>query len=143
MVILAYGKQHNFPQIIMSPCVAEVLAREGFSRADVKRYFYEHAKLPARRMEDLIDAEFNLTRKLSLCEFVAQDDMPEQFCESDNPDRMVPVVYSPDDYVITLSGDPDRNRNLVCLQNGIIGHPVTKKINFPSNWNELLSEVRG
>ena len=143
MVILAYGKQKNFPQIIMSPCVAEVIAKGGYSRADVKQYFYEHAKVPAWRMEDLIDAEFSFTQKPSLCEFVERGEMPDQFCESTDPNRLVPIVYSPDDFAITLSGDPDRNRNLICLQNGIVGHPVTKKINLPMNWNELMTEVSG
>ncbi|MFC1989986.1 UGSC family (seleno)protein, partial [Chloroflexota bacterium] len=123
------------PQILMSPCVAEAIAKGGYSKEKVRQYFYEHARFPATRFEQLYGGE-------SLCEAVAQGRLPKQYCESTNPDRLVPIVWSPDDFMITVSGDPGRDNCFICGQNGFIGYPVSKKIELPANWKELLKESK-
>jgi hypothetical protein len=39
------------PVLILSPILAETIARAGWSKQDVKRYLYEHARTPAWRVE--------------------------------------------------------------------------------------------
>ncbi len=58
-----------------------------------------------------------------------------------DPDRLVPLVWTPEDFMITVSGDPGRDNCFLCAQNGFIGYPVTKKINLPANWKSLLAEA--
>ena len=58
------------------------------------------------------------------------------------PTILFPMVSSPDDFMITVSGDPGRDHCLICIQNGNIGYPVTKKINLPSDWQELLQKAK-
>ena len=67
--------------------------------------------------------------------------MPKLYCESADPNRLVPIVLSPDDFMITVSGDPGRDNCFICAQNGHIGRPVTKKIELPVDWKKLLGEA--
>jgi len=122
------------PQLLLSPCVAEVIAKGGYSKDRVRQYFYEHATFPAKRFEQL--------HLGTLCKAVEQGRLPKQYCESTDPNRLVPIVSSPDDFMITVSGDPDRDNCFICAQNGFIGYPVSKKIELPANWKELLKQAR-
>ncbi|MBI2958646.1 MAG: hypothetical protein HYY32_07385 [Chloroflexi bacterium] len=122
------------PQVVLSPCVAEAIAQSGYSRADVRRYLYQHARVPAKRLEQLC------RDKGTLCEAVRQGKFPRQYCESTDPDRLVPMVWSPDDYIVIVSGDPARDNCLVCGQNSYVGYPVSKRIELPSNWQALLRD---
>ncbi|MFC1862066.1 UGSC family (seleno)protein [Chloroflexota bacterium] len=123
------------PQILMSPCIAEVVAKGGYSKEKVRQYLYEHARFPAKRFEQLFPDRI-------LCNAVAQGLLPKLYCESTDPDRLVPIVWSPDDFMITVSGDPGRDNCVICGQNGFIGYPVTKKIELPANWMELLEKAK-
>ncbi len=131
---LAFNGPGVRPQILLSPCVAEAIAKGGYSKDKMRQYFYEHATFPAKRFEQL---HHDL---LSLCDTVEQGKLPKQYCESKDPNRLVPVVWSPDDVMITVSGDPGRDNCFICAQNGFIGYPVSKKIELPAKWEELLKE---
>ncbi|MDP2954472.1 MAG: hypothetical protein Q8O76_14305, partial [Chloroflexota bacterium] len=124
------------PQLLLSPCVAEAIAKGGYSKDRMKQYLYEHARFPARRFEQLA-----LDRR-SLSTAAARGKLPQQYGESTDPDRLVPIVWSPDDFMITVSGDPTRDNCFICAQNGFIGYPVSKKIELPANWTELLREAK-
>ncbi|MFC2004542.1 hypothetical protein ACFLUK_03260 [Chloroflexota bacterium] len=124
------------PQILLSPCVAEALARSGYSKEKVKQYFYEHARFPAKRFEQQCPS------RGPLCDAVKQGRLPKQYCESTDPNRLVPIVWSPDDFMITVSGDPGKDNCFICAQNGIIGHPVSKKIELSANWAQLLKQAK-
>jgi hypothetical protein len=54
----------------------------------------------------------------------------------------VPIVSSPDDFMIIVSGDPGKDNCLVCAQSGQRGYPTSKKINLPVNWKELLGKAK-
>ncbi|MBI2857722.1 MAG: hypothetical protein HYX90_01480 [Chloroflexi bacterium] len=119
------------PQVVLSPCVAETIAGGGYSKAKVRQYLYEHALVRADRLERLC------RDKGTLCQAVEEGKFPRQYCESNNPERMVPIVFSPDDFLVTVSGDPGRDNCLVCGQNSYVGYPVSKRIELPSNWQTL------
>jgi len=123
------------PHLIISPCIAEVIARSGYSKEDVKRYLYEHARIPAWKFEQ-IERWRNLRE--TLCELVEVGLIPRQCCESTDPNRMVPIVCSPDDLLVTVSGDPLRNNSYVLISNGKLGYTTSKKITLPANWEQLL-----
>jgi hypothetical protein len=118
------------PQIVISPCVAETIARGGYSKAKMKQYFYEHARLPGHRLHG-----FNYSRLLNR---INQGNLPKDWGEG--PDYIFPLVSSPDDFMIAVGGDPGRDHCLICSQNGFIGYPVTKKIDLPPDWKELLKK---
>ncbi|MBI2866230.1 MAG: hypothetical protein HYX99_02570 [Chloroflexi bacterium] len=124
------------PQVLLSPCLAEAIAAGGYSKDRVRQYLYEHARFPARRFEQICpDRE-------TFCSNVEQGKLPQEYCLSDDPDRLVPIVWSPEDFLITVSGDPSRDNCLIGAQNGFIGYPVSQRIELPPHWDQLLREAR-
>ena len=73
-------------------------------------------------------------------EDVAAGRIPKVFYESDDPNRMVPIVWKPEDYMIVVTGDPLRNNAYVFAHNGVLGYPTGKKIELPKDWEHRLSE---
>jgi hypothetical protein len=128
------------PHLILSPCIAEVIAKSGYSKQDLKQHLYDHARVPAWKVEQL--GRWGNFHTCSLCELVEAGVTPKQFCESEDPDRMVPIVCSPDDFLISVSGDPLRNNAYVFIHNGKLGYTTSKKIELPSNWDTLLKEAQ-
>jgi hypothetical protein len=64
------------------------------------------------------------------------------FFESDDPNRLGPIVWKPEDYMIAVTGDPLRNNAYVFAQNGFLGYPTGKKIELPEEL-ALLSCLTG
>lgn len=122
------------PQVIISPCIAETLAKNGYSKEKVKKYWFEHAVFPAKRFD-----RFGFRK---IYEAAKEGIISPQFGESEDPERLLPIVDSPDDFMITVSGDPGRDNCFLCAQNGFIGYPVSKKIDLPVNWESLLKEAK-
>lgn len=122
------------PQVLLSPCLAEMMAKAGYSKDSVKQYLYEHARFPAMRYEKM-----RKPGRPSLQDAVREGWLPEEYCRSEDPGRLVPIVRSPRDFLITVSGDPGRENCLICAQNGFVGFPVSKKIQLPEDWESLLA----
>jgi hypothetical protein len=127
------------PLVVISPIIAETLAKAGWSKADVKRFIYEHARRPAYDFERQL-RDWNIRGVWDLKDDVQNERIPKVFYESDDPNRMVPIVWEPEDYMIAVSGDPLRNNAYVFAHNGFLGYPVGKKIELPKDWVRLLEE---
>ena len=125
--------------LIVSPVVAAVLAAGGYSKEDVGQYIHEHAVVPAHEFEQ--NNEWVNNRPFDLCEAVKKGILPEEWCESADPNRMVPLMRPSTDWLIVVSGNPGRNRSLVCRQNTEQGWPVSKKIELPANWDQLVKHA--
>ncbi|MFC2001018.1 hypothetical protein ACFLUZ_00750 [Chloroflexota bacterium] len=129
-----------YPFIVISPSVARVIARDGYTKDKIKQYLYENAKAPAEFLEKL-DRQ-GTRRPASFCDAVADGAAPKEYCESTDPDRMVPVFMRPDWIGIVVSGDPGRNQSRGYVQNHGQGIPVSKRIELPANWEQLLKGVK-
>ena len=127
------------PVLILTPILAETIARAGWSKADVKRYLFDHARLPASKVEAYTERWTNHPIG-SLRQQVKLRRIPEAFYESDDPDRLVPIVFVPEDFVVLVSGDPLRTNAYTFAQNGFLGFPTAKKINLPKDWTGRLEE---
>src|SRR5699024_436701 len=103
------------PQLLISPTVAEKIAQEGYSKKAVKQSLFEKAKFPIERYLRLFPGD-------------VESDFVKQLQESADSDGLVPLVSSPEDFMITISGDMDRDNCYICGQNGFIGYPVSKKV---------------
>ena len=121
------------PLVVVSPIIAETLAKAGWSKLDVKRYLFEHARRPAHDFERQLRV-WNIRGVWDLKADVQAGRIPKVFHESDDPSRLVPIVWTPEDYMIAVSGDPLRNNAYVFAQNGFLGYPTTKQIRLPRNW---------
>ena len=130
---LTYGTLR--PVLILTPILAETIARAGWSKDDVKRYLFQHARMPAGRVEAITEkwADFPI---VSLKQQVNLGKLPRDFAESDDPNRLVPIVLEPDDFMVLVSGDPLRTNAYTFAHNGYLGFPTAKKIKLPGNWAE-------
>ena len=122
------------PLIVFSPIIAQTIAKAGWSKQDVKQYLFDHARLPAWQVERLLH-EWSPRAVWNLTEEAHAGRIPEVFAVSDDPQRMVPLVWRAQDYMIAVSGDLLRTNGYVFAHNGHLGYPVGKKIVLPGNWD--------
>jgi hypothetical protein len=139
---MAVGAQR--PLLVLSPILAQTLARGGLSKRDVQARLFEHARIPAWKLERYIGEWTNLAPgRPSLSDLVARGRAPALFAESADPERLVPVVARPEDIMVAVSGDPLRTNAYVFAHNGILGFPTTKPVRLPAAWKGLLAEASG
>jgi hypothetical protein len=135
----SHGNGTLRPLAVISPIIAETIAKAGWSKHDVKRYLFEHARLPAWEFERQL-RDWNIRGVWNLEEDVRLGRIPKVFYESDDPNRLVPIVWEPDNFMIAVAGDPLRNNMYVLAHNGFLGYPVGKEIQLPKDWDRLLAE---
>jgi hypothetical protein len=131
------------PLLILSPIIAQTIAASGWSRNDVKHYLFEHARIPAAKFELYIGKWTHLTpENRTLLDYVNTGRAPRVFAQSSDPNRLVPIVGRPEDFMLVVSGDPLRTNAYTFVHNGILGYPVCKSIRLPPNWDALLRDAR-
>ncbi|MEZ5248730.1 MAG: hypothetical protein R2713_05785 [Ilumatobacteraceae bacterium] len=59
---------------------------------------------------------------------MAKGSLPARFAESDDPDRLVPLVATPDEIMVAVAGDPNRANALVFSNDGRHGDWTTATI---------------
>lgn len=116
-----YGLGHaQFrPLLVLSPILARMFADAGWSKDDVRAALFEHARIAAWRFEKLIGEWTNLTAgRRTLTELANSGHVPGVFAESDDPNRMVPIVTDPSKFAIAVAGDPTRTNAYVLSNDG-------------------------
>ncbi len=117
------------PTIVLTPATATLMSAAGYSKYDVKKFFHENARLWVNRLSGMIVNRYYRG--------IDAGNWPEQLGTTKDLNRYIQLTSEPDDYMIVVSGDPDRDHVMVCSQNGYIGYPVSKKIELPTNWDDL------
>ena len=127
------------PVLVLSPILAQTIARAGWTKDDVKRYLFDHARMPASRVEAVTEkwADFPI---VSLKQQVNLGRLPKEFHESEDPNRLVPLVLEPDDFVVLVSGDPLRTNAYTFAHNGYLGFPAARKIQLPKDWEPRIGK---
>ena len=134
---VAYGTYK--PLLVISPIIAKTIARSGFTKADVQKYLFEHARIPARLFEDYLGRYTNFVPgRRTLLDLVKLGKAPKIFGESRDPERLVPLVFRAEDIMIAVSGDPLRTNCYVFCHNGYIGSPTAKPVVLPKDWRAKL-----
>ena len=132
------------PLLVLSPLIAQVLAKSGLSKRNVQQWLYENAQIPAYKFEQYIGEYTNLVpgrRKLS--EMARLGQIPKIFGVSSNPERLVPIVCEPEDILIAVSGDPLRTNCYLFIHNGMLGYTTARGVGLPVNWSSKLRLARG
>ncbi len=138
MFTVGQGYDTLRPQILMSPIIAETIAGSGWSKADFRRHLFEHARMPAHQFERIL-RDWTQKPFWSLKAEHEAGRIPKLFRESDDPDRLVPLVWKPEDFLVTVTGDLTRNSIYIFAHNGVLGYPVAKRIALPKNWEQCLA----
>jgi len=113
------------PVLGLTPLVAGILAKAGYSKADVRQWIYERAVIPAKQFDQQLA---RIEEGYNLIESVRRGNLSERFAMSDDPDRLVPVLHDADELQIVVCGDPNRNRSFIAGQFGNYGGAVSKEV---------------
>jgi hypothetical protein len=127
------------PMLLLTPVLAETIARAGWSKRDVQQYLFDHARITAREFDRYASTWQGLAHP-PLSEWFARGKVPEAFAQSDDPERRVPIVFRPEDFHIVVTGDPLRTNAYIFTHNGLRGFTVAKQIELPAHWPALLHE---
>ena len=133
----SHGNGMLRPLVVLSPILVETIAKAGWSKADVKQYLFDHARLPAWEFERQLRV-WNIRGVWDLKDDVRNGRIPKVFYESDDENRLVPIVWKPEDFMIAVTGDPLRNNMYVFAHNGFLGFPTGKKVRLPKDWETKL-----
>lgn len=132
------AEARGYPLIILGPAVASIIARGGFSKDDIKHYLYEHMTTTATYVEKLaIERGTSFTFR----DYVERGVISPEYCQSDDPQRPVPIFTRPDWISIVVSGDPGRNQSKAYAQNHKQGMPVSKKVVLPVDWEHRIRQA--
>jgi hypothetical protein len=125
------------PLLMIAPPVAAILAKDGWSKDDVRKYFFEKCKTTAEVMEKHWQ-DFNGVN-FDMCAKVKAGRLPKVYCECEDPRREIPIFLNDSTLQIIVGGDPARAQSKGFTESGYIGVPVTKKVRLPENWHELMN----
>jgi hypothetical protein len=127
--VFGIGLGHYRPLLVLSPVLARIFGRAGWSKDQVRAALFEHARIPAWKFEAYIGTWTNLTAgNRTLSELVSSGILPSVFAESSDPDRLVPIVTSPDKFLIAVSGDPNRTNAYVMSNDGPHGDWTSRAV---------------
>ena len=128
------------PLIVIGPSIAKVIARD-WSKDDVRRYFWEHATLPASLMQRFARQTGGL--ELDFHALVREGYLPPDYIASDDPDRPVRIVVKPEHIGIVVAGDPGRNQSRAYMANHEQGARTSRRIVLPARWEALRRGAGG
>jgi hypothetical protein len=101
------------PAILIGPEHAKTIAADGFSKADVKRYMFEHAVLPLQRFsQENIDRRFLVTYK-------------DRYGDA-NSNVPVPMVQRAEDILVVVIGGPGKHSAVIPTFGVTV--PITREI---------------
>ncbi len=137
---LTFGPE-NCPMLVLAPMLAKQMADAGYSKKDVQEYIYENTKVSARDFDFYLGIRTATPATATACASVKAGKLPAQYCQSTDPNRMVPLFHSPDELQIIVAGTEGRNRAFAMTNLGTQGLTTTKEIKLPANWDELMLEL--
>lgn len=143
-MIEPYEAMRGYPEthmLFLSPVVARLLASQGVSKQDISDYILKNARVTAEYFEKS-STRFNNWRPYSLKEAVEKGELDSRWYESDDPQRLVPLLSPGASIHVIVNGDPTRNRSVFFRENYSQGILTGKKIKLPDNWEELLKKTR-
>jgi len=143
MFTVGMGAGSQRPLLVLSPILAETLAKGGIDKATLRQRLFELARIPDWQFERYVGEWTNLVPgRPTLIGLVKAGTIPAVFAASDEPDRLVPIVCRAEDLMVAVSGDPLRTNAYAFAHNGILGYPTTKPVRLPADWPRLLREAR-
>jgi hypothetical protein len=98
--------------VALGPEHAATVARDGLTKADVRRFLYETARLPLREY-----------RRGGMWEM---HDWPRWLQAIEDPEARLPMVESPDAILVLVAGGPGKHSSVV--PNFSIGQAVSRRV---------------
>jgi hypothetical protein len=127
------------PLMLMSPIIAETIAGWGWTKRELRQHLFDHARIPAHQFERIL-RDWTQKPTWNLTEEWKAGRIPKVFHESGDPNRKVPLVWKPEDYMLAVTGDLTRNSVYIFAHNGVLGFPVAKQIRLPKDWESRIKK---
>jgi hypothetical protein len=137
----ASNQQTESNVLLIPPIVARLIAKGGYSKEDVSRYIKENAVVPAQYFEWNMTIGPQHPVGTTVCDLVKKGVLPKEWCKSTDSYRTVPLLLPGTEFLIVVTGNPDRNRTTMYRQNYMQGFATSKKIKLPPNWDKLMAEI--
>jgi hypothetical protein len=115
---------HCTPLIVISPFLAQTIARSGLTREDTQKYIFEHTLRPYP----------------NACQDVAAGKVwpAATFCpDPSRPRILLPRYHSPEEILIVISGTPTRNRWFFCRSLSVQGAGVARVVSLPPQRDKI------
>lgn len=123
--------------LMLSPVIAGVLARGGYTKKTVSDYLVRNATVPASYYEWSITQQDHHPPGTTLAQLFETGKLPEAWMTSTDPDRPVPLLLPQSQFLVVVAGDPMRNRSCIFRQNFKQGYATSRKVRLPANWEAL------
>jgi hypothetical protein len=124
--------------LLMTPNVADAIARGGYSKQDVAEYLYDKSRVTIEEINFLLKYGYATGGTETIKGLIEKGaSIPRDWGEL-GPKDTVPVLGYPGVVHIAVCGDPSRNK--VLALHTAYNRPVTKKIKLPQRWDALLQE---
>lgn len=128
-------KDVHMTTVLITPPVAQLIARGGYSKQDVQKYFFENSRISIREIELLLKHGYCCGETETIRGMIKNaTGIPEEWGNL-GPDDMVPALGYPGVISIAVCGDRSRNKTMALCSSYV--KPVTREIKLPANWNEL------
>ncbi len=121
------------PLLVLSPMVAGTLAADGLDKADLKQMLFDHARLPAHKLETFAGPWGNLVPGRPSLNEMVESGMADPIYAGEDPDRLVPIAVRPGDFMVVVAGDPLRSNAYAFAHNGMHGYPTTKRVRMKNS----------
>jgi hypothetical protein len=129
-------KDSQMMTVLMTPPVAQLIARGGYSKQDVEKYFFENTRVSISHLDLALKHGYCCGETETIRGLIEKEmGIPEEWGDL-GPDDTVPVLAFPG--VINIAVCGDRTRNKTMALHAAYVKPVTKEIKLPANWNELI-----
>jgi hypothetical protein len=113
--------------LIIAQDTAAMLAREGWTKAKIKEFIQQNARIPfSKYKERFIDTH-------------RAREAPASILQTKDPNGMIPVPMI-DNFIILVAGGPGEKSMLIPCWGG--SKAVSKEIKLPGNWDRLLGELK-
>jgi hypothetical protein len=121
---IKYGRWQ--PLLVLGPSIARVIAEDGWSKDDVRRYLRDHVTITAAQAETYA-LQVGATQ-FTLEGHVKAGVLPAEYAVSADPERRVPVFVQPEKIGILVAGDSGRNQSKGYVNNHIQGCRVSRRV---------------
>ena len=129
----AFGDEYR-PVLILSPQVANILNKAGYSKQDIRDYIYKNARIT----EERFTLEMNrMYPGYTLQRIIDEGFLPSSYKPADYPATLLPLFHNNKELIIIVAGFEDRNRSCFLQQIAHQGLPCAKEIVLPKAWGSL------
>ena len=125
--------------MVITPPVAKVLAKGGYSIAALTHYWFHHATITRREYDFRSKYGQSSSPAPTIQSLVADGTLQAKWFDK-GIDEMVPMLPTPDTMHVFVSGDRGRNKYMSFWAPYFT--PALKQIKLPAKWEELLKQAR-